>query len=69
MCLSETQCPLLRHHVFLPLTLKDDLDLLPLKNMQLHEIHMHAKYQVAMINISKVMTIFRKLNAKPKRKV
>ena len=33
------------------------------QNVQLHEIHMHAKYQVAMINIAKVMTIFRNLNA------
>ena len=26
------------------------------QNVQLHEIHMHAKYQVAIINIAKVMT-------------
>jgi len=31
MCLSETQCPLLRRFFFKPLTLKDDLDLSPLK--------------------------------------
>ena len=39
-----------------PLTLKDDLDLWPFttQNMQLHEIHMHAKYQVAIFNIAKV---------------
>jgi hypothetical protein len=29
------------------LTLKDDIDLSPLKIVQLHEIHMHAKYLVA----------------------
>ena len=34
------------------------------QNVQLHEIHMHAKYQVAIINIAKVMTIFRNLKAK-----
>ena len=48
---------------FLPLTLKDDLNLAPLKHTQIHEIHMHAKYRVAMINIAKAMTIFRNLNA------
>ena len=37
-----------------PLILKDDLDLdlLPTQNVQLHEIHMRAKYQVAFYNIA-----------------
>ena len=110
MCLSDTHAPYCAVVFFLPLTLKDDLDLSPLKmcssmrytcmpnikflswilhklwpmlkfeqfwpvyltfdlegwpwplpfttqNVQLHEIHMHAKYQVAIFNIAKVMIL------------
>jgi len=39
------------------------------QNVQLHEIHMHAKYQVAMWRDIEVMSIFQKLNGKSKRKV
>ena len=68
MCLSETQCPLLRRFDFFYNFFTFDLEGWPWpftsQNVHLHEIHMHAKYQVAMINIAKVMTIFRNLNAK-----
>ena len=60
MCLSETQCPLLRRFEAIYLTF--DLKgwpwpwLFTAQNVQLHEIHMHAQYQVAIFNIAKVMT-------------
>jgi hypothetical protein len=57
MCLSETLCPLLRRFEAICLTF--DLEGWPwpftAQNVQLHEIHMHAKYQVAIFNIAKVM--------------
>ena len=69
MCLSETQCPTLHCFFFVFLFFFTfDLEGWPWpftsQNVHLHEIHMHAKYQVAMINIAKVMTIFQNLNAK-----
>ena len=58
MCLSETQWPLLRPFEAIYLTF--DLEGWPwpfiTQNVQLYEIHMHAKYQVAIFNISKDMT-------------
>ncbi len=39
------------------------------QNVQLNEIHMHTKYQVAMWRGIEFMSIFWNLNAKPKRKV
>jgi hypothetical protein len=45
---SDGQTPYIWH-----LTLKDDLS--PIKNVQLHEVHTHAKYQVSIFNNAKVM--------------
>ena len=57
MCLSETQCPLLRRFEAIYWTF--DLEWWPwpftTPNMQLHEIQMYAKYQVAIFNIAKVL--------------
>jgi len=40
--------------LILPLTLNDDLDLCT-QNVQLHEIHMHAKHKASTCTFSKVM--------------
>ena len=69
MCLWNTMSPFAR---FWPIYLTFDLEGWPwpftTQNVQLHEIHMHAKYQVAIFNIAKVMANVKVCANKPTNK-